>query len=140
MKTIKGKIEFYVISAQNIEFLGNKTHKCDVTQEDAIFINEIRTVNNSFYLSEITEEQAGLLVEGYGIMYKSYTKDYEKRLLATAKESLFGLLKANGCLIKDWIQKPKYEDYKNQAYCYDFISDTDSYNKTPDDYLLIIKQ
>lgn len=83
-------------------------------------------------LSEITEEQAAELVnlawaQNEVIRYK------------TAKESLVSLLKANGCCIKDWVEKPegKFIDLESDKVDWIVGRAKINYKNTPDDYLLI---
>ena len=130
IKTIKGKCDFLCVP---------------LTDKTKSFASDLRSnsdlIEKWFILSAITEENASLLVDCEtkskgrrmgSTQHGSYTK--------TAKESLFSLLKANDCWIKEWLNMPKYEEYKWLADSFNFIRDMDKYRAMPDDYLLIIKQ
>lgn len=132
IKTIKGKVEFKVAPYTNFEL--------DVwnylTDNDPI---------NGIKLSEVTEQQAESLVErfywdGSFRDYSHEPKEAIKGGIATAKESLFSLLKVNGCETKDTKVSPHKMDYDYRQKFSSKQEAIDDYNATPDDYLLIMKQ
>ena len=132
MKTIKGKVLFVAMPAFNHEISDQKCHRLNLSKPEAENIDKLRRNSEWFYLNYATEEQCGLLVwemDGIGF-YEYLPKDQIRPAslnwqfrLKTAKESLFSLLKANGCKTKEMCDN-LYDEVEN----------------TPDDYLLIIKQ
>lgn len=107
MKTIKGKIEFVGIpipkDASNERIYMEGTVFVDTPEKRAIICGNVSEFGDCAILcklSEITEEQAAEFVDGYGIMYKYYGDNSDKRVMCTAKQSLISLLKANGILCK----------------------------------------
>ena len=146
MKEIQGKIKFLSMPCFNHEIYGRQCHRFALSEQEGDEISKIRTKENSFYLSEITEEQAsGFVWEMDDIGFYEYLPPHMIKpasinwqfRLKTAKESLISLLKANDVWIKEWREKPKYEDYNRHCYYAEFIADKEAYNKLPDDLLLI---
>ena len=130
MKTIKGKVDILVFPLGSDGLTTNR--------RDDMTIRSLYYQMPWFYLSKATEEQASLLVDSFIFSDEKsgkYTafKDYldEYGFVMTAKESLFSLLKANGCLIKDWFDGTTVAHDTDEAY---------KWQQAPDDYLLIIKQ
>lgn len=128
IKTINGKVEFLCVS---------------LTDKTKAFASDLQSnsdiIDIWFILSTITEEQASLFVDyaecrinGVRVFY-----DYGNKTtsLPTAKESLFSLLKANGCWTKG--MRGDFIKAKSRAGRPIDIFDKTEY---PDDYLLIIKQ
>ena len=139
MKTIKGKVLFLCVP-----IIGDQVS--DEYYSEWLTMVTKQELGESFRLSTITEEHASLLVDyDNDDNYKDYTVARSCFQLKTAKESLFSLLKANGCWIKGWMDEPNINEFKSIPFCesgecsayFDVVSE---YNKTPDDYLLIIKQ
>ena len=101
MKKIKGKVEFLV-------YPYNKTGKIsngfDVDVLERKLIEAENDGNESYLLSEITEEQAFGLVDYSESRINNVIVcyDYMKKThgLPTAKESLISLLKSNGLICK----------------------------------------
>lgn len=116
IKTIKGKVEFLCMPI---------THKPIGVVDCVQYPSDLY---EQFKLSTITESQASLLVN---LTWNSN----EEIKYKTAKESLFSLLKANGC----WTSDMKMEYDKGNNFRHD-VAPLEGSFLLPDDYLLIIKQ
>lgn len=162
MEIIKGNVSFGCVPMYNKTFGENGLVDIEMAIDEGKYEVICR-------LSETTEKQASLLVDYMdGVGYCRYTSDGQiepaslnwKFGLKTAKESLFSLLKANGCETKDMIKAGIYY----HAHIFDEAGCTKQTDVTlrwkaakdsleskkicfakpiseyPDDYLLIIKQ
>lgn len=143
IKTINGKVEFLAIPAFDHEISGRKCHRLKLSESESDDVTELRKNNEWFYLTTATEEQASLLVwKMDGVGFFRYVSDDQIQPaslnwqfgLKTAKESLFSLLKANGCYTKE--MRGSFIRAKARAGRPTDILDKTEY---PDDYLLIIK-
>ena len=133
MKQIQGKINFAVILLRKKEGFGL------IALDDEFYSSLTNEqMDNSFILSDITEEQAAEFVEKGDIRFTMpfqkeewFYKDYETgfvNLISSAKESLISLLKANNIWIKEWCINSNIKFTQKEAKMWE---------TTPDDLLLI---
>lgn len=129
MKEIKCKTKFAVISIYK-----EKSYIATDENPYELFTNE--QMNDSLYLSEITEEQAAEFIEEYGWMYRGYNGEHSPFPYKTAKESLISLLKANDVWIKEWCNYKDFDvkSFDDEMDMHDQIQYQDN---CPDDLLLI---
>ena len=124
MKEIQGKIKFGIIPLKKEET------NTFTSLDDELFDNLTNEqMDNSYMLSEITEEQAAKFVEYYKTegVYRNYIGSLDEAWdCATAQESLISLLKANDVWIKEWL----HDEYDMESYRQKLLT-------LPDNLLLI---
>lgn len=153
MKEIIGKIKFGVIPISDLNIYDKQINFCSADDYNFLIKEcSMDQLKEAKYCSEITEELAVELVnletEWISNTPVEIKDEYIKIELPhidvyqrSAKESLISLLKANGCWIKEWKEKPLHvfsdSPHEETSMQYQDHCKRIGYSDLPDDFLII---